>query len=317
MKRDEGIFSSEASLKGCEMSILQSTRLLIMNKLPMRVAMGFLLVIFCFISEVLAQPINIDFGVNLSASVPPATYGAASNQAGAWNVVGLGTTSNLLRPYGVPSTVSINVDALSDTGFSGGGPGNNDNEALLKDNFFSQESAWSVTLNGLVDGAYDLYIYEQSHHNVQTGDMLINGTPVWSIPGSRVSNLIEGTSYLVVQQVMVSGGTLSLVRTDTSSFAGLAGLQLVLPILEAIQQLIEEVLTINLQQGILNSLDAKLDSALKVLDDVNVKNYVAAINLLEAFINAVEAQSGRNLTIEEADALIDLATQLIDLLEII
>jgi hypothetical protein len=50
------------------------------------------------------------------------------------------------------------------------------------------------------------------------------------------------------------------------------------------------------------------------LDDVNVNNDVAAINKLEAFINEVEAQSGDQIPVAEATALIATAQQIIDLL---
>jgi len=81
------------------------------------------------------------------------------------------------------------------------------------------------------------------------------------------------------------------------------------------QVLINEVADLNLQQGIDNTLDAKLDTALTVLDDVNGNNDVAAANALDAFINAVEAQRGKKITDAEADQLIAAALAIIDLLE--
>ena len=73
-------------------------------------------------------------------------------------------------------------------------------------------------------------------------------------------------------------------------------------------------MALNLQGGISNNLDAKLASALNALDDANDNNNLAAINSLEAFINVVEAQSGHFLTIAQADALIELALDIIYLL---
>lgn len=49
---------------------------------------------------------------------------------------------------------------------------------------------------------------------------------------------------------------------------------------EAIEDLIEKAMNLNLQQGIENSLDAKLDAALQTLDDLKENNNVAAINTL-------------------------------------
>ncbi len=66
------------------------------------------------------------------------------------------------------------------------------------------------------------------------------------------------------------------------------------------QDLIKLVFDINLKPGIANSLDAKLDLALRVLEDMNENNNVAAINALQGFINEVERQRGLNIS--EPDA---------------
>ena len=66
----------------------------------------------------------------------------------------------------------------------------------------------------------------------------------------------------------------------------------------------------NLQNGIENSLDSKLDAAVGALIDVNVNNDGAACNSLAAFINAVEAQRGNKLTDAQADQLIASAQQI-------
>ena len=66
--------------------------------------------------------------------------------------------------------------------------------------------------------------------------------------------------------------------------------------------------------GIENSLDAKLDSAVQALADMNDNNDVAAINSLQAFINAVQAQGGEKIPEAEADALISAAEGTIALL---
>lgn len=73
---------------------------------------------------------------------------------------------------------------------------------------------------------------------------------------------------------------------------------------QGIQSLIDLVETFNLQQGIENSLDAKLDAATDALNDVNQNNDTAAVNSLQAFVNAVEAQRGNSLTNAQADELI-------------
>ena len=69
-----------------------------------------------------------------------------------------------------------------------------------------------------------------------------------------------------------------------------------------------------LPHGIENSLIVKLDSALEKLEDDNEKNDEAAVNSLEAFINAVEAQRGKKISGEEADDLIEAVQLVIDIL---
>ncbi|MEN8130581.1 MAG: hypothetical protein ABFS45_10400 [Pseudomonadota bacterium] len=83
---------------------------------------------------------------------------------------------------------------------------------------------------------------------------------------------------------------------------------------EQIEQLINIVQSLNLQTGIDNSLDAKLDAALQALSDVNQNNNVAAINTLEAFINATLAQRGSHIPEAEVDEIIALAKAAIEAL---
>jgi hypothetical protein len=78
--------------------------------------------------------------------------------------------------------------------------------------------------------------------------------------------------------------------------------------------LAQDVTYLKLQHGIENSLLAKLDAAIQKLDDDNDNNDLAAINSLQAFINAVEAQSGKKISEEDVDDLIAAAQQIIDLL---
>lgn len=81
---------------------------------------------------------------------------------------------------------------------------------------------------------------------------------------------------------------------------------------QAIQSLIDLMETFNLQQGISNSLDSKLNAALGVLDDINQNNNGAAINSLQSFINSVEAQRGNKITSQQADELIAAAQTIIN-----
>ena len=81
---------------------------------------------------------------------------------------------------------------------------------------------------------------------------------------------------------------------------------------EALARLLDLVESMNFQQGIDNSLDAKLDAAAGALAELDNNNNAAASNTLQAFINSVEAQRDSKITAEQADSLIALAQRIID-----
>ena len=81
-----------------------------------------------------------------------------------------------------------------------------------------------------------------------------------------------------------------------------------------IDMLIGDIANLNIQKGIKNSLISKLEVAVKRLEDNNTQNDVAAINVLEAFINNVEAQRGKKLPEGIADELIAKVQDIIDAL---
>jgi len=70
---------------------------------------------------------------------------------------------------------------------------------------------------------------------------------------------------------------------------------------DAIERLIAKVRSLNLHKGTENSLIAKLESAIKSLDKGKDN---AAVNKLGAFVNEVEAQSGKKIGADDASDLI-------------
>jgi parallel beta-helix repeat protein len=78
-----------------------------------------------------------------------------------------------------------------------------------------------------------------------------------------------------------------------------------------IQILILDVEKLNSKEGIINSLDAKLQNALDALDAANAGQRQDAINKMEAFINAVLAQSGNQISEVDAALLIAQAEDII------
>lgn len=81
-----------------------------------------------------------------------------------------------------------------------------------------------------------------------------------------------------------------------------------------IEQLIVKVEALNGQYGIINALDAKLQNALDALEAKNANQREDAVNKMQAFINAVEAQSGNKIPVEVANDLIADANYIISLL---
>ena len=83
---------------------------------------------------------------------------------------------------------------------------------------------------------------------------------------------------------------------------------------ELLLDLMVDITDLQLRKGIENSLLVKLDTALEKLEDGNGNNDAAAVNLLEAFINAVQAQRGKKIPEAVADTLIADAERIIELL---
>ena len=103
--------------------------------------------------------------------------------------------------------------------------------------------------------------------------------------------------------------------TDVTRMSGLTSVRLQ-ALTVVIGDLIATVMSLNLQKGIENALDAKLGAVIQVLDDVNQNNNVAAFNMLNAFIQNVEIQRGKKLTNDQANQLVAGAQAIIDRLSI-
>ena len=134
-------------------------------------------------------------------------------------------------------------------------------------------------------------------------DQLDTTAPATDFDGFGVSVSIDNDAAIV-----------GAYREDTPEFdAGAAYVyELTSPTpQELITLLILDVQVMNIQSGITNSLDKKLESAQKALDDLNTNNDGAAINKINAFIDEVEAQRGSHLTEGQADQLRDSALEII------
>lgn len=170
-----------------------------------------------------AQGFNIDLGSPFF--VPPASYSAASGQAGVWNTLETGITPNILDTEGVSSGVSVTVTA-DGNGSAGGCVG--DHQPLMSDNVFTTQGSWSMVFTGLPAADYQVYIYAPNHDWVPTGSMLVNGNVVASLPGTVDCSLQWTVSYVSVR-ASVSSGTLTLSGDYLGTgfdYAGVAGVQI-------------------------------------------------------------------------------------------
>lgn len=104
------------------------------------------------------------------------------------------------------------------------------------------------------------------------------------------------------------------VTDDAGATGAVAVTTLVQTPAQAINDLISLVQSMNLSRGIANSLDSKLQNASAALSAANAGNRSDAVNKLQSFINAAQAQSGNQLTVVQANQLIDVANRIISVI---
>lgn len=132
----------------------------------------------------------------------------------------------------------------------------------------------------------------------------------WAVGGQSY----EASGVNPTIELPIGTHTIQLVVNDgvVDSLPDEVSITVVGPV-ELLAQLQNELAAMNADKGVLNGLAAKVDTAVKKLADKNVKNNVAAVNALQAFINAVNAQRGKKITHEQADSLVAAAQRIIGL----
>lgn len=292
---------------------------------------GYALVIAAGVICVMAFGANAHAQITLSFDTLPSAQGwtyrasaGAPSEASVFSVGGGVLTQNALSGYyhvtyylqpdvvdpNLPFTISVRARVLAESGASG-------------------ENSWGFMFTGrTVDETFGIGL---GTHRIEDNESRVLSTTIdnTSFHNYRLE-ATPGIGYsFYVDDVWIADGP---PRTAGSPFEnmvafgdGTAGTgahaeitaftfdQTVDPMV-AVNNLVEDVLNLNLHTGISNSLDAKLDSALSALDDLNENNDVAAINSLQAFINAVEAQRGHKIPEADADDLIAVAQAIIDYL---
>ena len=121
----------------------------------------------------------------------------------------------------------------------------------------------------------------------------------------------------IVNHTYAAAGIYQVVLTVTDSDGATGTTTQVVNVqtpVQSINDLVTLVQSMNLARGISNSLDTKLQNAASALSAENAGDRGDAINKLQAFINATQAQSGNQLTAAQANQLIAAANRIIAIL---
>ena len=177
-----------------------------------------------------------------------------------------------------------------------------------------------VTDNYVLNGNFDVQVdftvspaYHANHYATANLKLILTDTL-----GHRVEMSIRSTVYLSYD-IPAVGESEEKNRTSTGDLTGklrITRTDITEPDdpIELIRDLVKDVLALELPDGLSNSLVKKLDTALRVMEDDNQANDIAAVNSLRAFINEVKAQRGKKISGAIADELIASAQEIIDLI---
>ena len=131
-----------------------------------------------------------------------------------------------------------------------------------------------------------------------TANDAVDPSPVVSCAPASGSTFPVGTNTVTCTATDFSG------NSTTASFS-----VTVFGAPDQITDLIALVNSFNLRQGIENSLDAKLRNVIDALGAASAGNVATACSKLGSFINEVQAQSGKALTMAQANQLVTAANQ--------
>jgi len=104
--------------------------------------------------------------------------------------------------------------------------------------------------------------------------------------------------------------TLTVTDNDGVSSTATVTVTILTPCI-GLKELIDLLYSFNLKQGINNSLDVKLQHAQDALCNLERQDFNRAVNLLEAFMQEVEAQRDKYITSSQADQLLTLTERII------
>jgi probable HAF family extracellular repeat protein len=134
---------------------------------------------------------------------------------------------------------------------------------------------------------------------------------------ASASDLVDPSPLVACEPASGSGffaiGKTSVACTATDAAGNHSSASFVVHVRGASDQttvLITLVVATNARPGIISSLDAKLDALQRTLAVANADSHAEASNILGAFINEVQAQTGKALTTDQASQLIGAAQRI-------
>jgi Beta-propeller repeat len=153
-------------------------------------------------------------------------------------------------------------------------------------------------------GAYDISTTAVYSGTVTLCFQALTVNDLATFDGLQILHVVNGTPVNIASSYDFSTRTICGTTTSFSPFV------LVKSAVDQAYDLIREVSECDLRHGIDTSLDAKLQNAIGALGSASQNDATTAINILNAFISSVEAQSGQAITTTEAANLIAAARQI-------
>lgn len=173
-------------------------------------------------SSGMAQAFNIDFGT--TSPVPSVPYGAASGQAGHWNVFAGGPTA-LQNTAAAATGVSI-VDTLFSFPSGANDPLTLGDDDALLDDYMAVPFHAVYTVNGLAAGTYDVYSYTWTFGPLSTG-IDVNTQGVQVIGGVWSGSFTPGSYSLHTVTIAASQPLVIDVYSINGALGAIAGVQIV------------------------------------------------------------------------------------------
>jgi len=133
-----------------------------------------------------------------------------------------------------------------------------------------------------------------------------------ALPLSDTNFNIASEKYAILEATTLAGDQVEVSINIDTFYVDPVGCGATIE--ELIAELMAFVVTLNLQVGIENSLDIKLQLILDTLADLQGNNFNSMVAKLEAFIHEVEEQSGTNISEEDANYMLEIAQQILKMI---